>query len=288
MKRRGGVWFVAAVLLAVLAGVIAIFALRQAASREASSLPASGRTVVVARQPIAVSSSIGVEDLLAEERSDSPDGAATSIQDVLGRVALRNIAQGEVITMQELASAGLAWGTSEITGTRSLAYLLGNDKIAVALPATDILSKWGAVAAGDHVDVLFTLDVLLETPFPAEMPTGEEATLFERLERDQSLDSVSVLTVQNLKVLQVIEDPAPEVQSQQQQQQQQLPSEPRRALILKIDPQDAAVLKYLLDSTGKIDLALRSPTNNTLFDVEPVNINYLVLRYGIRLPEPLE
>jgi len=48
------------------------------------------------------------------------------------------------------------------------------------------------------------------------------------------------------------------------------------------------VLKYLRDSVGQIDLALRSPTNNTLFDVDPVNINYLVLRYGIALPQPLE
>jgi Flp pilus assembly protein CpaB len=286
MKHRSGLWFIAAVLLAVLAGVIAILALRQAASRETTSPPALGRTVVVARQPIAANSIIRIESVLSEERSDSPDGAAVSVQDVLGRVALRDIAQGEVITTQELAGVGLTSGTSEITGTRSLPYLLGNDKIAIALPATGILSKWGAVMPGDHVDVLFTIDVVLETPFPAEMPTGEEGTLPEKLERDQSLDNISVLTLQNLEVLQVIEEPAPQVESQQQQQQQ--PSGPQRALVLKIDPQDAVVLKYLLDSTGKIDLALRSPTNNTLFDVEPVNINYLVLRYGIRLPQPLE
>ena len=61
-----------------------------------------------------------------------------------------------------------------------------------------------------------------------------------------------------------------------------------RALILKIDPQDAIVLKYLRDSEGTIDVALRSPENNALYDVEPVNINYLALRYGIELPQTLE
>jgi len=96
-----------------------------------------------------------------------------------------------------------------------------------------------------------------------------------------------VLTLQNLEVLQVIEEPTP-VQPEQQQQQQQQALVPPRALILKIDPQDALVLNYLLDSVGKISLALRSPNNNTLFEVEPVNINYLMLRYGIRLPLPLE
>ncbi len=276
MKRRSWLWFIAALILAGLAGVIAIFALRQAATRETPAAATQGRIVVVARQPIAVNSTIRIDNVVSEERSNSPSGAAVQIQDVVGRVTLRDIAQGEVILMQDL--------TSEITGTRNLPYLLGNDKIAIALPATDILSKWGAVAPGDHVDVLFTVDIVLETPFPAEMTANEEATLPERLERDQSLDNISVLTLQNLEVLQVIEEPIPQDQSQQQQQ----PSVPQRALILKIDPQDAMVLKYLIDSAGTIDLALRSPTNNTLFDVEPVNINYLMLRYGIKLPEPLE
>jgi len=274
MKRRSWLWFLAAIVLAGLAGLIAIFALRQAATRESPEAATPGRVVVVARQPIAINSTLRVDNVVSEERSAVPSGAAVQIQDVLGRVTLRDIAQGEVILMQDL--------TSEISGTRNLPFLLGDDKIAVALPANDTLTKWGAVAPGDHVDVLFTLDVLLETPLPSEIQAmAEEGITVPAMERDQSLDKVSVLSLQNLEVLQVIEEPLPT-------QDQEQASVPLRALVLKIDPQDAMVLKYLIDSAGKIDLALRSPTNNTLFDVEPVNINYLMLRYGIRLPEPLE
>ena len=273
MKRRSWLWFIAAVMLAVLAGVIAILTLRQAAMRETPAAERLGRVVVVARQPIAANSTIRIDNVVSEERSVSLSGAAVQIQDVVGRVTLRDIAQGEVILMQDL--------TSEISGTHSLPLLLGNDKIAVALPANDILSKWGAVAPGDHVDVLFTIDVLLESPLPSEILATDQGTPLQQVVRDQSLDKVSVLTVQNLEVLQLIEEPTP------QQQQEEAPP-PSRALILKIDPQDALVLKYLIDSVGKIDLALRSPTNNTLFDVESVNINYLMLRYGIKLPQPLE
>jgi len=275
MKHRSWLWFFAALLLAVLAGAIAIFALRQAATRETTAATTPGRTVVVAAQAIAANSTIRVDNLVSEERSASPSGAAVEVQDVVGRVTLRDIARGEVILMQDL--------TSEMTGTRRLPYLLGDDKIAVALPADDILSKWGAVAPGDHVDVLFTLDVLLETPLPSEIAQTEEGTAIQSMTRDQSLDNVTVLTLQNVEVLQLIEEPAAE-----QQQQQGQVSVRQRALILKINPQDALVLKYLIDSTGKIDLALRSPTNNTLFDTEPVNINYLMLKYGITLPQPLE
>ena len=146
MKRRSWLWFVAPLFLALLAGFIAIFTLRRAATQETPGAAMTGRIVVVARQPIAVNSTIRVDNVVSEERSSAPSGAAVQIQDVVGRVTLRDIAQGEVILMQDL--------TSEISGTHNLPRLLGDDKIAVALPADDILSKWGAVVPGDHVDVL--------------------------------------------------------------------------------------------------------------------------------------
>jgi Flp pilus assembly protein CpaB len=286
MKRRSWLWFIASAILAVLAGILAIAALNWAASRNAAVAPTPKQSVVVARNPIAANSILRADNVTVEERDEIPSGAAVRVQDVLGQMTLRDIATGEVILMQDVASVGLTAGISE---TRNLPILLGDDKIAVALPANDILSKWGAVLPGDHVDVLFTIDVILETPMKLEdIVTTEEGQVYQGLERDQSLDNVSVLTLQDLEVLQILEEPQPDT-TQQAQQQQQQPTEPRqRALILKINPQDAVVLKYLIDSVGTIDLALRSPSNSTLFDVQPVNINYLVLRYGIVLPQPLE
>lgn len=286
MKRRSWLWLIASILLAVLAGVLAIATLNRAATQQMAVTPVPKQAVVVARQPLAANTIIRADNVVVEERQEIPSGAAVRAQDVIGLMTVRDIAQGEVIRMQDVVSLGLTEG---ITGTRNLPVLLGNDKIAVALPADDILSQWGAVLPGDHVDVLFTLDVILETPLRLDQMTPADLEVYQTIpQRDQSLDKVSVLTLQNLEVLQIVEEPqvAPEEQAQQQQQAAAQPR--RRALILKIDPQDAVVLKYLRDSVGQIDLALRSPTNNTLFDVDPVNINYLVLRYGIALPQPLE
>lgn len=288
MKRRSWLWLIASVLLAVLAGVLAIVTLNRAATQQMAVTPVPKQPVVVARQPLAANTIIRADNVVVEERQEIPSGAAVRAQDVIGLMTMRDIAQGEVIRMQDVVSLGLTEG---ITGTRNLPVLLGNDKIAIALPANDILSEWGAVLPGDHVDVLFTLDLILETPMRLDQMTPAELEVYQTIpQRDQSLDKVSVLTLQNLEVLQIVEEPqvAAEGQAQQQQQQQAAAQPRRRALILKIDPQDAVVLKYLRDSVGQIDLALRSPTNNTLFDVDPVNINYLVLRYGIALPQPLE
>ncbi len=282
MKRRSWLWLVASAILAIIAGVVAIMALRSA-SQEKIEAPVPKQPVVVARGPIPANTVLRADNLAVEERQNIPSGAAVNAQDVIGLTARRDIAQGEVILMQDITSIGFL---ENITGTRDLPLILGDDKIAVALAADDILSKWGAVLPGDHVDVLFTMDVVLETPMNPETTTTEEAQAAESLQRDQSLDNVSVLTLQNLEVLQILEEP--QVQQTDQQQEGQQIQPPQRALILKIDPQDAVILKYLRDSVGKIDLALRSPSNNTLFDVDPVNINYLVLRYGITLPQPLQ
>jgi Flp pilus assembly protein CpaB len=279
MKRRSWLWIFTSVILAVLAGVVAIVVLNQAAERGTTVVPSPKQPVVVARNPIAANAILRADNVLVEERDEIPSGAAVRTQDVLGQMALRDIPSGEVILMQDVASVGFSSGITE-----TKAMLLGDDKIAVALPANDILSKWGAVVPGDHVDVLVTLDVVLETPIqPEDMPTSEQGLALLAMERDQSLDNVSMLTIQDLEVLQILTEPQPEGATANQEEGQ--PAELRpRALVLKINPQDAVVLKYLRNSSASIDVALRSPTNSTLFDVQPVNINYLVLRYGIVVP----
>jgi Flp pilus assembly protein CpaB len=276
MKRRSLLWFVASALLALLAGVLAVVFLQRGEPSEETPVPE--QLVVVARSPIAENEVIRIDYVSLEARDDFPSGAAVEVGDVVGGTARRDIAQGQVILMQDI-----------FTGTEKsdLWLQLGDDTIAVALVADDILSQWGAVMPGDHVDVLFTLDVILEKPmYIDDIRTVEEAQLYSQIERDQSMDNVSVLTLQNLEVLQIIEEP--QLDEEQAQQQEEAPQLPQRALILKVDPQDAVVLKYLRDTIGSVDLALRSPDNEALFNVQPVNINYLMLRYGIVLPQPLE
>lgn len=279
MKRRNWLWFGASGILAVGAGVLAILALNWAAQTQTPAVEEQQQFVVVARNPIGARTVIRTDNVTLEERSDIPSGSLTEVGDAVGRRALRDIVQGEVLRVQDV---------EVLTETQDLAFLLENDYIAVAVPADDILSGWGGVLPGDHVDVLFTIDVILETPmYPEETITLQEGETIQRLERDQSLDNVSVLTLQNLEVLRIIEEPIADAQTQQQQAEVE-PVAQRRALLLKVDPQDAVVLKYLLDSEGTIDLALRSPTNETLFDVDAVSINYLLLRYGMTLPEQPE
>jgi Flp pilus assembly protein CpaB len=175
----------------------------------------------------------------------------------------------------------LPWAPRRITET----LLIDDDKLVVVLEADDVLSQWGGVIPGDRVDLLFSLDIILETPmYPQEVLAADEG--IQLIERDQSMDNTSVLALQNLEVLEILEEPTPPGAAQQEEG---TPVElPRRALLLQIDPQDAVILKYLRDSEATIDVALRARDNDTQYEVDAVNINYLILRYGIVLPEPLE
>jgi Flp pilus assembly protein CpaB len=269
MKRRNWLWFVASALLAVLAGVLAMVLLGQ---DDSGPVEVEKQAVVVARAPIAVNDVIRIDMVTLQEKDVVPSGAAVAPRDVENCIALRSIAQGEAILMQEVYCPG---DLDEGEGLE--------DKVAVALPANDILSKWGVILPGDHVDVMVSMDVILEKPlYPWDLRTLEDLALYE-VERDQSMDDVSVLTLQNLEVMRIIEEPAPEGE-----QDPENPIPRNRALLLKADPQDAVVLKYLLDNVGRITVVKRDPEWDALFNVQPVNVNYLVLRYGIVLPQPLE
>ena len=273
MKRRSWLWFVASAILAILAGVLAIWIITRPPPVDEVGQVAA-QQVVVASAPISAGERITVDKLRVEARTELVTGMVLEQQQerVQDAIATRDIAPGAIITTDDFRRIG------EVS-TGSIALLL-EDEIAVTLPADDILSNWGAVLPGDHVDVLITFDVILETPmYPADVVARGEQLV--GIDRDERMDNVSALTLQNLEVLQILQEPQPE-------QQEEGVAPARRALLLKIDPQDAVVLKYLQDSDATIDLALRNPENSTLYSVEPVNINYLVLRYNIALPEPLE
>ncbi len=88
--------------------------------------------------------------------------------------------------------------------------------------------------------------------------------------------------MQDLEILQLVTGAEPAEEGEEEKQQS------TKLIVLIADPQEAVILKYLRDSGGKIDFALRAPTSEQLFTIEPVTINYLADRYGIVPPEPLD
>jgi len=267
--RRGLIWILAGAVLALLAGVAAMLALRAAISIiqvPAAEAPLT-RPVVVASRFVARRSTLSNADVEIRELPEDSirSGAVVKIEDAVGRITLTEFNQGEIILAQNLLEL-TAEGEPE-EGKASLGEALDDDEVAVPLLAIDLMNRFGVLQPGDKVDLLFSVNVVGRT-YQEDIPRG---------------GLVAVTAVQDLEILQIVSIKAPAEEGQEQQAQVL-----ERLIILIADPQEAVIIKYLKDSGGVIDFALRAPTSEQLFEVEAVTINYLAERYGIVPPEPLD
>jgi Flp pilus assembly protein CpaB len=277
-RRRGILWLVAGLVLAVLAAGLSYYAFQQVIVRQANTpVGKSTQTVVVAKQPINERAVIRLADISTEERplEKVPSGAVFKTDDAVGRIAARSIAAGQVLLAQNLVESFTTTGlgpTDTTTVTIDFNKALGEDLVAFALPVTDKLSKEGILLAGDHVDLLFTADVT-----GAQEGTGGK---------------VSIYAIQDLEILQIIYPPPPDANADAKSDaKKEDQSEPAalapKTLIIAINPQDAAVLKFAIDTESPLDLVLRGENNRRRFDVDAVHINTVSERYRFSSPKPL-
>lgn len=60
------------------------------------------------------------------------------------------------------------------------------------------------------------------------------------------------------------------------------------AVLLAVSPQEALILKYLIDSGSPMDLFLRSPENSSLMTVVPVDQQYLIDYFQLDSDVPVD
>jgi pilus assembly protein CpaB len=250
-RLRGFLWLFAGLIVALLAGLVGYVTLSRAAMRQAGQevegVPEV--QVVVATREVAVRSILVADDvaLKALPVTAVPEGAVARVEDAVGKITLVDLYPGEVILAQRLLDPNL------VTAGGRYALLIAGDKVLMALPTTDLMSRIDVLKPGDHVDLLFSLE------FPAGAAEKEKQVTFNLL--------------QNLTIAAVVGQPG------------QAAGAAPQALLLTVSPQDALVLKYALDAGATLDLVLRAPGAEQPFTVEPVDIQYLIDRYRIPMRE---
>ena len=195
-----------------------------------------------------------------------PGDAITSTTDVISKTAGTTILSGQILVKRQFADLPI--------GTR---VVVPAGKVLVAFPSTDMLNATGAVNVGDHVDIMLSIPISGTTILNAGAQTGSQEEAGTRM-------LVSQLTLQNIVVENVGQWVAPGQQAQQNTANNAL-----KIITFVVDPQEALILKYVKDSGGTIDLAIRSALDNDIKDTEPVNIDYLVDLYkfiGFNVPGP--
>jgi pilus assembly protein CpaB len=253
-RTRGCLWLVAGVLVALLAAAVAYLVLNRA-SQVQTGAPATAPEVevVVAARAIPVRSVLTAEDVQLKKMpvSAAPQGALRETGEAEGKVTLVDLYPGEVLLAQRLVDP------NEVSANGRMALVVAADEVLMAFPAGDRLTQTGVLKPGDHVDLLFSLQ------FPTEREGGGGGS-------GGDLQTFNVL--QNVTIASVVGQSFDETGAQQGAAQ---------ALLFTVSPQDALVLKWLIDSSAVTDIVLRAQGAEGPFTVEPVDMDYVIDRYQI-------
>lgn len=233
-----------ALLIAATAAALAIPSFtrgKPVAPPAAATIP----MVMVVAHPIPSGAVLSLQDIVSRPAAGTaPAEAYQSSGPIVGRIAARNLAAGDVLLardLQDAASLGIAAKLAK--GQRAFSIRIVEDEIV-----------GGFLRSGDHVDVL---TVIPGTVFPARN-AGEVPDR-----------STSVLLLQNILVLAVGENltnPG-NVQSQ------------ARTITLALEPVEASRLA-LAQRFGKVALTIRHPGDETNTETPAVSLNDIVPRVG--------
>ncbi len=258
-QRKGWLWMLAGVVFALVAGLLVYRVLSSAAETRASAPVTETRPVVIALEDLPLRTVVE-EDMIAVREMPIefiPEDAAQDVKDVLGKMVMTDINKGEVILLNRLASP--------TNVTRNIALTIPEEHVVIALPAQDLLNRVGMLKPGDRVDILFSLYFGDQSP-----------------DQTITLNVLQDVTIQAIVVPPVLAaaEQATNGDNQPDQQTSVLDS----AILVAVTPQDALLLKYLLDSGGTLDYVLRPPDDTSAPFVEPVDIQYIEDRFEFERP----
>ena len=287
MSRRLGVLLALVGVVIVMVGLLFVaLIVRQAATPivAATTVPPVTVPVVVARRALAIRSLVRAGDVNVVQMPAEfvPLDALSTAEDAVGKLTMIPLATGELVMRGHLADP--------TNISQNLAFIIGDDQVVMAFPATDLMSQVDVLKPGDLVDILISV----EEPLLPNITTGVATNGSTGSTADQNkelftFDALQRLTIQSIVVdikldnrtsastttnSTTLDAPAPtptlapdEIQAQ--------------AIMVALAPQDALVLKHLVDAGGIPDIVLRAPTSSQAFDVKPVSPEYLKDRYGL-------
>jgi pilus assembly protein CpaB len=248
--------------------------------------------VVVAAHDIGIGTVINTGDV---KRVDVPveiipRNAIREVENVIGKFSKVALVTGEMVMQHNLADP--------TNISHDLAFVLEDDLVLMAFPATDLMSNLAILQRGDLVDILVSIkeevevipaedEVDLEPVLPDEEP--ESTTRLFTFDAMQAVGLSAVIadikyddrtsTTQSLgEDLGLVGD-----ETSQDEEVPRATDIKVRAYILALKPQDALVLKHLIDLGGTFDLVLRAPSSDQIFDLQPVISEYLIDRYELEV-----
>jgi len=205
----------------------------------------------------------------------APRNALTDPAEAVGKIIKTDLIQGEMLLSHNLADP--------TNNNQDLSFILSDDHVLLAFPATDLMSQESMIQRGDIIDIFATFTQEIKTVGETPTDTGEQPEPETRTFTVDSMQKVSVTAM----VLEIIEEKDGSssnlVPGQTNSETIVKPKTRIRAYLLALEPQDALILKHLKDTDAIFDIVLRAPTSTVQFDLTPVTEDYIVEYYGLEI-----
>lgn len=256
-QKRGWVWLFSGALLALIAGLLTFRTINEATTNATLSQLEEMPTlqVLVAAQDIAARQIID-ESMFKTQKIPAtlvPAGYVKEAAEIVGKMSETPLVAGEILLSPRLFDP---------TDPNSpVLYKIKPNEVLVAVPANAILGQTGMLAIGDRIDLAYTVAIDFDT----------EVTEAEKQEDIQP--ATTFLSLQNLEVKGLLRrQPSTEETTALMRPD---------AILLAVPPQDALVIKHLVDTGAPMDFLLRAPGNDALSPVLPVDAQYLIDRFQL-------
>jgi pilus assembly protein CpaB len=206
----------------------------------------------------------------------APRKALTDAAEAVGKIIKTDLIQGEMLLSHNLADP--------TNNNRDLSFVLSDEHVLLAFPASDLMSQESMIQRGDIIDIFATFTQELKTVGETTTDAGEQAEPETRTFTVDTMQKVSVTAM----VLEVIEEgdasASPDLLPGQTNSETIVKPKARiRAYLLALEPQDALILKHLKDTGAIFDIVLRAPTSTIQFDLTPVTEEYIIEFYGLEI-----
>jgi Flp pilus assembly protein CpaB len=281
-KRLGFILIGGGVLMALIVGVM-VYSQVSEAERVKASLPTA--RVVIATSDIPARTEIAASMVNIRTVPDElvQAGAATKIEDVVGKFTPDAITKGAVLNTQKIGPVAVKNAPS---------FRIEKGKVMYVMPVSFAGSQFSiaqvnALRSGDRVDLLYTT---------INAPQGLTSDQRQEITANPIPYLQTRIMLQNLRIQEIgsyAADGSLVPASGDPSGKGAAPSLSGANIIFIVDPEEALVLKWLKDAAtyykeSNVEMVLRSPADDQQADNGlVVNFNYMQQKYNLAPPPSL-
>jgi pilus assembly protein CpaB len=260
------------ILLAGGASIIVLGIARQAGETSRAAIPQVYVVMAVREIPdqaVVTPDALVVRPFPAEF---APVGAISSPEQVVGKFAAGTIYQDQILM-----------GGHVSTGKKapSLSDRVPPGRVVIWLPMPELLSGQIGFKPGDRLDILLSLQL-----GQAAQAAGADPVVGSS-NASAAMTMSTQTTLQNVEIFAIGEQAQAGITAGAGGvTARTAPS--TQPLALLVDHQDAIIIKYIKDSGGTIDLALRSSDEERIIRTDAVTVDSIAERFRFRVPQELK